>query len=50
MREALLGASLLCAAGLVVRGVSMWDEASAYVVAGVLLAAVAGVFLVEVRR
>lgn len=43
VREVILGLILVAAAGLIVRGVYMWEPGAAYVVGGVLLAA-AGVF------
>lgn len=48
MREALLGAALLTATGLVVRGVALWSAPAAWIVAGLLLALLATVFLTEV--
>lgn len=47
MREAVLALILLVAAGLVVAGVADWSVPAAKVVAGILLAAVGALFLVE---
>lgn len=47
MREALLGILLFTAAALVVRGVALWSTPAAWVVAGLAVAGLAVLFLVE---
>lgn len=48
IREALLAVFLIVACGLIVWGVSMWSIPTAVVLAGVLTAMVAVIFLAEV--
>ena len=48
MRVALFGACLILAAALVVYGVSLWSEPSAFIAAGVFVAAIAWFLITEV--
>ena len=47
-RELALAAALTAAATCIVRGVSMWTTPGAWIAAGILLAALAILFLTEV--
>lgn len=47
VREALLALALIAATALIVRGVAVWSHGAALIVAGVLVAALAALFLVE---
>lgn len=48
IRELLLAAMLVVAAGLVVHGIALMHEPTAFIVAGLLTAAIGAVFLAEV--
>lgn len=47
LRELALAAALIVAAGMIVRGVAGWNEQAALIVAGLLLGALAVLFLAE---
>lgn len=47
VREALLALALVIASGLIVAGVQRWSVEAAFILAGVLLAALAALFLIE---
>lgn len=48
IRELLLAAMLVAAAGMVVHGIALMHEPAAYIVAGLLTATIGVVFLAEV--